>query len=62
MLFKCCVVVLLFLPDQWKVVEDDQELSVDVSHFHEQDVTITQGNVVKLHENSRRADKAYHDR
>lgn len=51
-----------FLPDQWKVLENDQELSVNVSHFHEQDDTIIQSNVVKLLENTRRADKAYHDR
>lgn len=62
MLFQYCVVVAFFLPDQWKVVEDDQELRVNVSHFHEEDVTILQGNVVKQHENSRRTDKAYHDR
>lgn len=61
--FQCCVVVFFsFLPDQWKVVENDQELSVNVSHFHEQDDTIIQSNVVKLLENTRRADKAHHDR
>lgn len=57
-----CCCFFSFLPDQWKVVENDQELSVNVSHFHEQDDAIVQSNVVKLLENTRRADKVYHDR
>lgn len=60
--FNAVLLFFSFLPDQWKVVENDQELSVNVSHYNEQDDTIIQSNVVRLLENTRRADKAYHDR
>lgn len=52
-----------FFSDQWDTREDDQEQSVDASHFHEHDDTLMPSNGVALIEdNNRRTDKAYNDR
>lgn len=53
----------MFPTGMWNSREDDQEQSVDPSHFHEHDDTFIPSNGVSLTEdNSRKEDAVFSDR